>query len=199
MAFEAGFLRQADPTLRVRRVPGRLSGHDMLLSTVTSTVRCLMFAMHNLRFFHGLMKRLSCNSILFTREPSCPLVWSRILKLSIQYAHFDIYFFCQIWPVSHKIKTFEISRESGSLNFAISKCFKPFCVRSFIAQFPKYFQPTVSIYLLPGFLNCPLEDVAEVDTQRLRTMDFYGGEARWKRKNSRNCAPFRNCSIEYNI
>lgn len=107
--------------------------------------------------------------------------------------------FFQIWPVSHKIKTFEISRESGSLNFAISKCFKPFCVRSFIAQFPKCFQPTVSIYLLPGFLNCPVEDVAEVDTQRLRTMDFYGGEARWKRKNSRNCAPFRNCSIEYNI
>lgn len=71
---------------------GVLSGHDMLLSTVTSTVRCLMFAMHNLRFFHGLMKRLSCNSILFTREPSCPLVWSRILKLSIQYAHFDIFF-----------------------------------------------------------------------------------------------------------
>ncbi len=143
-----------------------------------------------LRFFHGMMKRLSCKSVFFPREPSCPLVWSRILKLSIQCAHFVMMlssmtsFFCHIWLVSHKIKIFEISRESGSLNLAISKYFKPFCVvslRSFQSfsniqfPFPAWF-PALST----------LEDVAEVDTQRLRTMDFYGGEARWKRKNSRN-------------
>ena len=69
-------------------------------------------------------------------------------------------------------------------------------LRSFIAQFPKCFQHTVSICCL---VSCFVHwrTWRKWTPRDFAPWIFMAGKLCGSGKNSRNCAPFRNCSIEY--